>query len=65
MRPTCRLIGKNGNVFNLIGIVRETLKKNDLYSELEKFDADLKELQDGGGRYNDVLALFMQYVEVE
>ena len=65
MRPTCRLIGKNGNVFNLIGIVRETLKKNDLYTELEKFDADLKELQDGGGRYNDVLALFMQYVEVE
>ena len=64
MKPECKLIGENGNVFNLIGIVRTTLKNNGLYIELAQFDADFKELQDGGGRYNDVLILFMQYVDV-
>ena len=65
MRPKCKLIGENGNVFNLIGLVRTTLKKNDLHAELEQFDGDLKKLQDGEGQYNDVLMLLMQYVEVE
>ena len=26
MKPVCKLIGQNGNVFNLIGITRKTLK---------------------------------------
>jgi len=64
MKPECRLIGENGNVFNLISIVRKTLKENGLYSELEQFDAELKDLQEKGGRYDDVMVLFMKYVDV-
>lgn len=64
MKPECKLIGENGNVFNLIAIVRATLKEKDLYNELQQFDTDLKELQEKGGRYEDVLVLFMKYVEV-
>lgn len=64
MKPECRLIGENGNVFNLIGNVRKTLKKEALYHELEQFDTDLKILQEFGGRYDDVLVLIMRYVDV-
>jgi hypothetical protein len=64
MKPECRLIGENGNVINLIGIVRATLKSNGLDCELDQFDADLKTLQEKGCRYDDVLALIMRYVEV-
>lgn len=51
-------------MFNLISIVRKTLKENGLYSELEQFDAELKDLQEKGGRYDDVMVLFMKYVDV-
>jgi len=64
MKPECKLIGANGNVFNLIGIVRETLKQHDMIQELDFFDCDLKIIQESGGSYDDVLALFMDYVDV-
>ena len=64
MKPKCKLIGENGNVFNLITIVRRTLKEHKLDDELKQFDCDLKEIQDTGGSYDDVLVLFMQYVDV-
>ena len=64
MKPKCRLIGQNGNVLNLIGIVRRTLKEYNLYDELSRFDLDFKEIQETGGSYDDVLALFMEYVDV-
>jgi hypothetical protein len=65
MKPACKLIGKNGNVFNLIAIVRKTLKQHGLTQELERFDLDFKKIQETDGTYNDVLVLFMKYVEVE
>jgi hypothetical protein len=64
MKPECQLIGKNGNVFNLIGIVRTTLRENGLYKELELFNEELDDLQVNGGRYDDVLMLIMKYVDV-
>lgn len=64
MKPECKLIGENGNVFNLIAIVRRTLKENDLDQELEAFDLDFKKIQKSGGSYDDVLVLFMEYVDV-
>ncbi len=64
MKPECKLIGENGNVFNLISVVRKTLKDHCLEEELDKFDADLKKIQETGGSYDDVLALFMEYVDV-
>lgn len=52
------------DVFNLIGIVRRTLRKDGLHQELEAFDSDLKKIQATGGRYDDVLVMFMKYVDV-
>ena len=64
MKPECELIGKNGNVFNLIALVRKTLRDNELSDKLEQFDADYEELKKTGGNYDDVLVLIMKYVEV-
>ena len=64
MKPVCKLIGENGNVFNLIALIRKTLKNRATDLELQAFDRDLAMIQDSGGSYNDVLALFMEYVEV-
>lgn len=64
MKPTCKLIGENGNVFNLVAIVRNTLKHQELTQELSAFDTDFEQLKQSGGDYNDVLALIMDYVEV-
>ena len=64
MKPDCKLIGKNGYVFNLIAIVRRTLRENKLDLELDAFDADLKMIQESGGTYDDVLVLFTDYVDV-
>jgi hypothetical protein len=50
--------------FNLISVVRNTLKRCNLYHELEWFDCDLELIQESGGTHDDVLALFMDYVEV-
>ena len=65
MRPPCKLVGKDGNVFNLLYIVRETLKKHGLVDELKSFDREFEQLKAAGGRYDDVLCLIMRYVEVE
>ena len=64
LKPICKLVGEDGNVFNLIAIVRQTLKYHHLYRQLDDFDSDLKLIQESGGSYDDVLALFMDYVEV-
>ena len=64
LKPICKLVGEDGNVFNLIAIVRQTLKQHHLYRQLDDFDIDLKLIQESGGTYDDVLALFMDYVEV-
>ena len=64
LKPRCKLIGEDGDVFNLISVVRNTLKRCNLYHELEWFDCDLELIQESGGTHDDVLALFMDYVEV-
>jgi len=64
MKPECKLVGENGNVFNLIAIVRKTLRDQGLERELKLFHEELLTVIDNGGTYDDVLCLFMKYVEV-
>ena len=64
VKQVCKLVGEDGNVFNLIAIVRQTIKKHRLYQQLKDFDNDLSRIQRSGCSYDDVLALFMEYVEV-
>ena len=60
-KPVVKLIGENGNVFNLIGIVALELKRNDMKKEAEAF----KEKAFTCKSYDEVLRLIMDYVEVE
>lgn len=65
MKPTCNLIGQNGNVFNLIAITRKTLKDHNLQQEIERFDQRFDEIKVNGGSYDDVLNLISEFVTVE
>ena len=62
MKPRCRLIGENGNIFNLMGIVSRTLKEA---GETEKADEMIKRITSGAKSYDEALAMLMEYVDVE
>jgi len=62
MKPKCRLIGENGNIFNLMGIVSKTLKEA---GEPEKADEMLQRITKEAKSYDEVLAMLMEYVDVE
>ena len=58
---TVSLIGKDGNVFNLIGIVSKALKQANLHEMAKEFtDKAFK-----SESYNEVLNLIQNYVEIE
>lgn len=62
MKPKCRLIGENGNIFNLMGIVSKTLKEA---GEAEKASEMLKRIPKEARSYTEALAILMEYVDVE
>lgn len=59
-KPQCKLIGEDGNVFNIIGIVSRTLK--DFGYEDKAVEFTKKAIKSHS--YDDVLQLVMDYVEV-
>jgi N-formylglutamate amidohydrolase len=62
MKPKCRLIGENGNIFNLMGIVSKTLKEA---GEPEKADEMIQRITKEAKSYDEALAMLMEYVDVE
>jgi len=62
MKPKCRLIGENGNIFNLMGIVSRTLKEA---GEPEKADEMIQRITKEAKNYDEALAMLMEYVDVE
>lgn len=62
MKPKCRLIGEDGNIFNLMGIVSRTLKEA---GEPEKADEMIQRITKGANSYDEALAILMEYVDVE
>ena len=60
-KPVVKLIGEDGNVFNLIGIVRRKLVEVGKKKEAEEMVERAYKCQS----YDEVLRLFMEYVEVE
>jgi len=62
MKPRCRLIGENGNIFNLMGIVSRTLKEA---GEPEKADEMIQRITNEAKSYDEALAMLMGYVDVE
>ena len=60
-KPKAKLIGADGNIFNLIGIASRSLKiadQNDKATEMSKRVMS-------SGSYDEALSIIMEYVEVE
>jgi len=59
-KPRCKLSGTDGNVFAVIGNVRDTLKRAGLKEQAENFSSKAFKQHS----YQDVLALCFEYVDV-
>ena len=62
MKLKCRLIGEDGNIFNLMGIVSRTLKEA---GEPEKAEEMIRRITSDAKSYDEALAMLMEYVNVE
>ena len=60
VKPIVRLIGTDGNAFAILGKVRRALLDAGLHDEAERYMTEAT-----SGDYHHVLAVTMQYVEVE
>ena len=60
-KPVCKLVGNDGNVFNLVGIVIQALKRAGMKDKADEFWERVR----GCGSYDEALQLIMEYVEVE
>ena len=61
MKPTCKLVGTDGNAFALIAKVSITLKEEDSKEAADEF----KNKAFACKSYDELLRLIMDYVEVE
>jgi hypothetical protein len=61
MKPIVTLIGEDGNVFSIIGIVARALKKVGQADKAKEFT----EKAFAAHSYDEVLAMLSEYVEVE
>ncbi len=59
-KPECKLIGEDGNIFNLLGIASRTLKKNNLNEEAGEMWERVME----SGSYNEALNIIGEYVTI-
>ena len=62
-KPSCPLVGQNGNIFNLMAVASQALRQNGM-------TAEAKELQNrimGGDchSYEEALGIISEYVETE
>ena len=61
VKPKCKLIGENGNIFNLMGIASRTLKD----AGLEEQAAEMRERIFKSESYDKALQIIMEYVDAE
>jgi len=60
-KPVCQLTGTDGNVFSIIGLVSQSLKRDGQRDRAKEFETKAF----GSGSYDAVLTLCHDYVEVE
>jgi hypothetical protein len=60
-KPQCRLIGEDGNVFNLLGIASKTLKRAGLPEQAKEL---FTRVQSEAHSYDDALQIIGEYVEI-
>lgn len=59
-KPDCPLIGANGNIFNLIGIVSRTLKGHGLGEQA----TEMRERVLSSGSFDEALCIICEYVNI-
>ncbi|NLC02725.1 MAG: hypothetical protein GX787_00410 [Tissierellia bacterium] len=60
MKPKCKLIGEDGNIFNLMAIASKTLKEAKMKDKAD----EMVEKVMSSGSYLEALALISEYVEI-
>ena len=60
MKPKCKLVGENGNIFNLIAIASRVLRQNDMREQASEMQNRIY----ASGSYNEALSIICEYVEV-
>ena len=55
-KPICKLIGENGNVFNLLGKAQKTLKENGFIKESK----EMSERVFAASSYDEALVIMME-----
>ena len=60
-KPRCNLIGKNGNIFNLMGLSSKVLKKA---GQEDKAEEMTKKIMEEAESYSQALCIISNYVEV-
>lgn len=60
-KPRCKLIGEDGNIFNLIGIAARALRKAGLADKATEMSEKVMQSKS----YEEALSVIMEYVEVE
>jgi len=61
MKPTCKLIGEDTNIFNLIGKASKALKNSGLKEEAIKMTEECFKAES----FDGALRIIMKYVDVE
>lgn len=59
-KPECKLIGEDGNIFNLLAIVRRTLLINNMYNE----SVEVVRRVTSSKSYDEALRIIGEYVEI-
>ena len=60
-KPRCKLIGQDGNIFNLIGVAARSLRHAGLADKATEMSQKVMQSQS----YTEALSIIMEYVEVE
>lgn len=60
-KPKCKLVGEDGNIYNLMGIASRALKKNELEEEAKEM---FNKITTEAKSYDEALCIIMDYVDV-
>lgn len=60
VKPDCKLIGEDGNVFNLMGIASKTLKRNGLDDQAKEMTNRIFNCDS----YDEALSIIGEYVNI-
>lgn len=59
-KPDCPLIGRDGNIFNLMGLASQTLRRNGMKEEAEEMCERIR----ASGNYDKALSIIGEYVNI-